>query len=210
MTTIPQCGIDLIKQFEGYAKRLADGRAQAYADPKAGWALPTIGYGSTKYPDGASVKKGDIITQEQAEACLQAEVDHTCRPALEAIPTWEKMNDNQRGALYSFAYNLGANFYKGANFKSITLVCDAPDKWSDKAWIEAQFVKYCNPGSNVEDGLRRRRLKHPKLKQKGASMAPFCCVWHKPRLFVVAPQLVHPVGNRIDIDQVFGVHQVAL
>lgn len=157
MTNIPQCAIDLIKQFEGYESQLPDGRVQAYADPKDGWKLPTIGYGSTKYPDGSAIKRGDIISREQAEACLQAEVVNKCRPGLERIPNWAMMNDNQRGALYSFAYNLGANFYQGSNFQSITRVCDSADRWQDRAWVTEQFVKYCNPGTAVEAGLRRRR-----------------------------------------------------
>lgn len=163
MTSVPQCAIDLIKQFEGYAHLLSDGRVQAYPDPRTGWNLPTIGYGSTKYPDGSAVKQGDIITQQQAEACLQAEVENKCRPALEAIPTWANMNDNQRGALYSFAYNLGAHFYRNANFQSITRVCDSVNQWSDSDWVSAQFVKYCNPGTAVEAGLRRRRQAEAKL-----------------------------------------------
>lgn len=73
------------------------------------------------------------------------------------------MNDNQRGALYCFAYNLGAKFYGGRNFESITRVCNSPKRWKDKDWIEEQFVKYRNPGSSVEEGLRRRREAEAKL-----------------------------------------------
>lgn len=160
---VPQCGIDLIKGFEGYAEELPDGSARAYPDPIKGWGLPTIGYGSTKYPDGSTVKEEDVITRERAEACLRFEVEQVCGPALEKIPSWEKMNDNQRGALFSFAYNLGAHFYRGANFQSITKVCDSPDLWSNSAWVTEQFVKYRNPGSQAEAGLRRRREAEAKL-----------------------------------------------
>jgi GH24 family phage-related lysozyme (muramidase) len=83
--------------------------------------------------------------------------------ALEAIPTWSKMNENQRGALYSFAYNLGAHFYNGTNFQSITKVCNSMESWSNHEWISAQFVKYRNPGTSVEEGLRRRREAEAKL-----------------------------------------------
>jgi GH24 family phage-related lysozyme (muramidase) len=160
---VPQCAIDLIKKFEGYAKQLSDGGVKAYPNPKVGWALPTIGWGTTRYPDGSRVKRGDVITDEEAQECLMAEVDRDCRPALEKIPTWEKMNDNQRGALYSFAYNLGAHFYRGANFQSITKVCDSPDLWGDSDWIRDQFIKYRNPGTSVEEGLRRRREAEAEL-----------------------------------------------
>ena len=91
------------------------------------------------------------------------EVEEVCKPALERIPTWSQMNKNQQGALYSFAYNLGANFYRGANFTSITKVCDSISKWENLNWITKQFEKYRNPGSAAEVGLRRRRRAEAKL-----------------------------------------------
>jgi GH24 family phage-related lysozyme (muramidase) len=160
---IPRCGIDLIKTFEGYEKKLPDGRAQAYKDPIHGWKVATIGYGTTRYPDGSPVKQGDIITPAQAEAYLTWEVAEKCKPSLERIPTWSRMNDNQRGALYSFAYNLGARFYGSANFQSITKLCNSPDKWAGPTWVEQQFVKYRNPGTPAENGLRRRRMAEAAL-----------------------------------------------
>lgn len=166
---IPRAGIELIKEFEGYAEALADGRAKAYADPLKGWDVPTIGYGTTRYPDGVKVRKGDIINQRQAEDYLIDHVDKSCRGPLEKIPTWQRMNSNQQAALYSFAYNLGSYFYRGDNFESITRVCDSPDRWKDHRWIAAQFVKYRNPGTSVEEGLRRRRLAEADLFCKPVS-----------------------------------------
>ncbi|MGF1525010.1 MAG: lysozyme [Leptolyngbyaceae cyanobacterium] len=154
---IPQAGIELIKEFEGYAERLPDGRARAYPDAIHGWAVPTIGYGTTVYPDGRKVRQGDIINRNQAEEYLIDHIEHSCRAAMERIPTWGQMNDNQRGAIYSFGYNLGCGFYGGVGFQSITRVCDSPRLWGDKAWIREQFVKYRNPGTSAEVGLRRRR-----------------------------------------------------
>ncbi|MEO0432089.1 MAG: D-Ala-D-Ala carboxypeptidase family metallohydrolase [Cyanobacteria bacterium J06656_5] len=160
---IPRAGIELIKEFEGFAEPLADGRAKAYADPLRGWEVPTIGYGTTRYPDGVQVKQGDIINKTQAEDYLIDHVDKSCRKSMEKIPTWSRMNNNQRGAIYSFAYNLGSGFYRGYNFESITRVCDSPELWKDHGWIAAQFVKYRNPGTSVEEGLRRRRLAEADL-----------------------------------------------
>ena len=161
---IPQSGIELIKQSEGYEKKLADGRVQAYPDPGTkGWNLPTIGYGTTVYPDGRTMKRGDIITKAQAEEYLIDHVDKKCRRALEKIPTWKQMNDNQRGALYSFAYNMGEGFYRGSNFTSITKVCDSPQLWKDKAWIEQQFVKYNKSNRRTMNGLTTRRKAEAKL-----------------------------------------------
>lgn len=154
---VPAAALSLIREFEGYGRLLADGRAEAYPDPIAGWQMPTIGYGTTHYPDGRPVRQGDVISRDQANACLTNDVEQTCRPALERIPTWSRMNSNQRSALYSFAYNLGAQFYGGGDFTSITRVCDTPERWGDQAWVTEQFIKYRNPGSAAEAGLLRRR-----------------------------------------------------
>ncbi|MDE3023755.1 MAG: lysozyme [Pseudomonadota bacterium] len=147
MSNIPLDAIDLIEQFEGF-------KANAYPDPVTGWKLPTIGFGTTHYPDGRPVNKGDIISKDEATDCLFHHIENLCTPALEKIPYWDKMNDNQKSALYSFAYNLGAGFYKHANFDSITNVCDSPARWNDSAWIHEQFGKYTNHGL---PGLLKRR-----------------------------------------------------
>jgi GH24 family phage-related lysozyme (muramidase) len=164
-SVVPQCGIDLIKESEGYHEKLNDGtdRVRAYPDPALKWEVPTIGYGTTKYSNGQVVKQGDIITRQEAEAHFVWEVEQKCRIALEKIPTWEQMNENQRGALYSFAYNLGANFYRRSGFDSITMVCNSPDRWSDSAWIAEQFGKYITSNRQVLAGLVTRRKEEAKL-----------------------------------------------
>ena len=146
MSAVP-AAVELIKQVEGF-------RADAYPDPISHWSLPTIGYGTTIYPDGSRVQQGDMIAEEMACECLAEHLDKSCTPALRKIPTWAAMNANQQCALYSFAYNLGSGFYKGANFTSITKVCDSPAQWSDTAWVVEQFGKYTN---HQLAGLVRRR-----------------------------------------------------
>lgn len=162
-SAIPTAAIDIIKEFEGYARELPDGRCTAYADAIHGWKVPTIGYGTTKYPDGRKVQRGDIINRQQANEYLLWHVEDYCKAAMERIPTWGQMNDNQRSAIYSFAYNLGAGFYRGRNFTSITRVCDTPERWGDREWVTAQFVKYRNPGTSAEAGLLRRRRAEAEL-----------------------------------------------
>ena len=105
-------------------------------------------------------KQGDTITEARACECLADHIAKVCTPALTKIPTWVKMNSNQQSALYSFAYNLGAGFYQGANFTSITAVCDSPDRWNDSGWIDEQFGKYTNHGL---EGLVRRRTAEATL-----------------------------------------------
>ena len=63
------------------------------------------------------------------------------------------MNENQQGALLSFAYNLGARFYGSAGFNTITRVLRNKE-WSN---VPDTLKMYRNPGSHVEAGLARRR-----------------------------------------------------
>ena len=75
------------------------------------------------------------------------------------VPCWEQMNDNQKSALTSFAYNLGAHFYGSPGFNTISACL------RDRAWDEvpAALMLYVNPGSAFEAGLRRRREAEGRL-----------------------------------------------
>ncbi|MGB3135714.1 MAG: peptidoglycan-binding protein [Nodosilinea sp.] len=147
MAGVPTPGLDLIKTFEGLS-------LQAYPDPKTG-ALPiTIGWGSTRNKNGQPFQLGDRITREEADELLMRQVANTYLPPQQRIPSWDTLNDNQRGAILSFAYNLGANFYGAGGFETISRVMRSQD-WQN---IEAALILYRNPGSNVEEGLLRRRL----------------------------------------------------
>lgn len=147
---------EIIAKFEGF-------RASAYSDPLHGWKVATIGYGTIRYPDGIKVKQGDTCTKIQAMFWLLWEVERQVKPEMEKIPRWNLMNENQQAALMSFSYNLGPFWYGKRNRESITTLVDSPGKWRDAAYVTAQFVKYRNPGSNVEAGLRRRREAEAKL-----------------------------------------------
>lgn len=149
---LPLPAIPLIQEFEGcYLK--------AYPDPLTGGKPITIGWGSTKKRDGTDWQLGESITKAEADDLLLVQLEKNYLPTLQKIPVWNDLNANQQGALLSFGYNLGANFYGNPNFSSITKVLQ--NKQWDK--IEETFVKYRNPGSNVEEGLKRRRLAEAKL-----------------------------------------------
>jgi|GEM_PF-2468325 len=149
---LPLPGVELIKQFEGFSPK-------AYPDPGSGGEPITIGYGCTVKPDGSGWKLGDTVTEVEATQLLYWQLEDMYLPALEKIPAWKELNINQQGALLSFGYNLGANFYGKNGFASITRVLQ------NKQWdqIEATFVEYRNPGSSVEEGLKRRREAEAQL-----------------------------------------------
>ncbi|QQE64808.1 hypothetical protein GFS31_14900 [Leptolyngbya sp. BL0902] len=140
-------GVDLIKIFEG-------SRLEAYPDPKTGGEPITIGWGSTRDRQGRPFKLGDRITQQEADALLMDQIIRSYLPPQSRIPAWDRMNDNQRGAILSFAYNLGAHFYGANGFETLSRVL-RNQEWNN---IEAALILYRNPGSRVEEGLLRRRL----------------------------------------------------
>jgi lysozyme len=102
---------------------------------------------------------GRTITQEYADKLLLFDLEQRFLPSLQKIPYWSEMNDNQRGSLISFAYNLGAGFYGSNNFNTITR------HLRDKNWglIPITLEMYRNPGTKVEAGLLRRRKAEGKL-----------------------------------------------
>ena len=150
-----KAGIDLIKKFEGC-------RLKSYPDPATGGKPYTIGWGSTKDTHGKPFGLGATITQAQADTLLEYTIEHEYLPALNKIPHWNEMNENQKGALLSFAYNLGANFYGSSNFNTITKVLKNKE-WSK---VPDALYLYRNPGSNVEAGLARRRKSEGDLWKK--------------------------------------------
>jgi lysozyme len=152
MINFPKSGIKLIKEFEGC-------HLKAYPDPRTGGLPITIGWGSTRDFNYTPFKLGREITQDYADKLLEFDVRNRFIPALQKIPYWNEMNDNQRGALLSFAYNLGANFYGSAGFNTISLNL----KQKDWKAIPKTLEMYRNPGSTVEAGLLRRRKAEGKL-----------------------------------------------
>ena len=131
----------------------------AYKDPYTGNLPITIGWGSTKDFDGKPFKMGRTITQQYADDLLFRQIENQYLPPLTKIPYWNEMNENQQGALLSFAYNLGANFYGSSDFNTITRVLKNKE-WSK---VPDALYLYHNPGSNVEAGLKRRRIAEGNL-----------------------------------------------
>ena len=153
---LPEPGIELIKEFEGC-------KLKAYYDPLTGKLPITIGWGSTRRKDGTLFMIGNTITQDEADDLLYFQLRREFLPSLRKIPYWNEMNEEMRGSLLSFAYNLGSHFYSSPGFNTITKVL------KEKRWNEvpAALELYKNPGTSVENGLRRRRIAEGKLFQEG-------------------------------------------
>jgi len=139
--------LKLIKDFEGC-------HLEAYPDPLSGGDPWTIGYGTTRYQDGRRVSPGDKINAIEADLLLRQEVDRIAEKLRATVPYWVQMTDNQKCALISFAYNLGSGFYGTTGFETISRELREKD-W---AAVPDALLLYRNPGSNVEAGLKRRRI----------------------------------------------------
>jgi lysozyme len=156
LNDLPISGVSLIKEFEGC-------HLKAYYDPLTGGLPITIGWGSTRRKDGSRFMIGNQITQDEADDLLYFQLRREFIPSLTKIPYWNEMNDEMRGAILSFAYNLGAGFYGSSGFNTITNVLKNKE-WSK---VPETLKLYRNPGSNVEVGLLRRRVAEGNLFKKG-------------------------------------------
>ncbi len=157
---VSKAGLELIEEFEGLHEVRSDGMVYAYYDPLSGGLPITIGYGSTKTMSGGPFFIGDSITQEDASDLLDAQAERDYWSVLErTIPYWDEMNENQRGALLSFSYNLGAHFYNTRGFDTISRVLREKD-WDG---VPDALYLYRNPGTSVEAGLARRRAAEGEL-----------------------------------------------
>jgi GH24 family phage-related lysozyme (muramidase) len=139
--------LKLIKEFEGC-------HLEAYPDPLSGGEPWTIGYGTTRYGDGRPVKRGDRINAVEADMLLRLEVDRIAAKLRSTVPCWIEISDPQKCALISFAYNLGSGFYGSKGFETIS------KRLREKDWagVPDALLLYRNPGTNVEAGLKRRRI----------------------------------------------------
>ena len=104
--------IDLVKKWEGYARKLPNGDCEAYPDVGSRDGEPvTIGYGTTRYQAQGRAKYGrtkvmlgDRLTEPQAESELVAELDEV---AANTYDINRNLTQNQFDACVSFFYNCG-------------------------------------------------------------------------------------------------------
>jgi lysozyme len=147
--------VSLIKESESYAKKLPDGRCQAYQDSVGVW---TIGWGSTFYPDGTKVKEGDIRTEEEANQFLTLYVQKESVEVNALLTISPKqLNQNQFDALVDFAYNLGIGALKSSTLLKKVLVNPSDPE------IRMEFMKWTKAGGRVLPGLVVRRKKEADL-----------------------------------------------
>ena len=132
---IGSAGLALIQRFEGC-------RLKAYK-PIPTEKYWTIGWGHY----GPDVREGQVITQPEADSLLAADcqrfADAVDNPAY--CPLTAQLNDNQRDALISFAFNCGTGCLK--------TLC----KGRTLAQVRDAMALYNKAGGKVLPGLERRR-----------------------------------------------------
>jgi lysozyme len=154
---ICQKAIDLVKSYEG----IPDGNPATvnidpYLDPVNIW---TIGWGHALRYGGRFLKGEadraqmhalypDGITLDQAETLLHADLLETGRDVLTMLAV--QVNDNEFGALTSFAFNLGTG-----NLRSSTLLKKL--NANDRAGAADQFLRWVRADGKVLPGLVKRR-----------------------------------------------------
>jgi len=146
ITTTSKKGIDLIKSYEGFSSK-------PYLCPAN---VVTIGYGTTRYPNGVKITLKDApITEAKALEYLmfdmmsfERNVDAYCR---------NDINQNQFDALVSFCYNVGPNSLKASTLlKKVNINPNDPS-------IANEFAKWNKGAGRVLKGLVRRRKEEAQL-----------------------------------------------
>ncbi|WP_035357747.1 lysozyme [Acinetobacter calcoaceticus] len=137
-------GVNQICNFEGL-------KLSAYDDGTGVW---TIGYGTTRYPNGKRVSEGDRCSLEQAKTYMQHDLKIFERAVNSSVKV--PLKQNQFDALVSLTYNIGV----GA-FKHSTLL----KKLNSGDYKEAanQFDVWVNAGGKRLQGLVNRRAMEKKL-----------------------------------------------
>lgn len=135
---VTPAGCLLLRQFESC-------RLTAYLDTAG---VPTIGWGTTHYPDGSAVRLGETCTPAQADDWFDRDVD-AAEIAVRQMTT--PLSLFQLDALTSFAYNEGVGAYRGSH---LHLAVNANP--SNPA-IRDEFMKWYFADHQPSLGLWRRR-----------------------------------------------------
>lgn len=141
----------LVQQFEGCAKKQADGTYAAYPDPGTGGDPWTIGWGTT----GADVKKGSVWTQQQCDDRFNSDL-RAFAVKVANVLGGAATTQAQFDAMVSFAYNVGVG-----NLQSSTLL--KLHKAGDYPGAQAQFARWNKAAGKVLAGLTRRRAAEAAL-----------------------------------------------
>lgn len=129
----------LIAKWEGF-------RADAYIGSDNVW---TIGYGTTKWPSGKLVEKGQTISKEEAWELLRKQAQEHANTIEYYVNV--PLNQNQYDALASFQYNLGRYILRNSSLLEYL---------NNRQWeqVTKEMLLYIYAGGKKLQGLVNRRL----------------------------------------------------
>lgn len=142
MTAIPDAGIQLVKQFEGFSR---------IPYPDSGGKL-TVGYGHLIKP-GESFTE---ISEEQAENLLRQDMQEAADSIQKHVTVL--LNENQFSALLSLVFNLGPAPLLGGLGRCLNA--------GDYDGASQRFIIWDHSGGQVVPGLRNRREAEQALFNK--------------------------------------------
>lgn len=125
----------------------------------------TIGWGTTRYPNGQRVRKGEHITQQVADSIFKTQL-----PKYELMVkslVKRELKQYEFDALVSFCYNVGSHYKAGDTYRPFNLWSHVNNKISDKDMINYWSKLAITAGGKVLDGLIRRRKSEVHLYTTG-------------------------------------------
>ena len=140
--------LELIKLFEGL-------RLKAYKDAAGVW---TICYGHTSRAGSPRVKPGMKLTKAECDEILRRDVERFADHVAKAIKPeiLARLNENQFGALVSFAYNVGiGNLRRSSVLRAVN-----EGRFND---VPRLLMRWTKAGGKRLRGLVRRRRAEGRL-----------------------------------------------
>lgn len=138
-------GVAFICRFEGYS-------ATPYKDSVG---IPTIGYGTIRYPNSTKVSMKDApVDLDTARTYI---ADHIARFVEPSVNTINDLTQTQYDALCSFTYNLGSGALDKSSLRTDILAKESCTQ------ITVDFLKWIKGGGVVLPGLVKRRQAEAKL-----------------------------------------------
>lgn len=138
-------GVAFIKSWERC-------RLQAYDDNgSAAGGVYTIGWGTTRYPDGTRVQQGDVCTQLEADAYFQHDLRRFERGADDL--TRDDLAPRQFDAVVALCYQSGEGLFRRSTLRR--MINTSPNDPAIRSeWVS---LKWCYSGGRPMRGLWRRR-----------------------------------------------------
>jgi len=140
-----QPALSIIKEFE---------RLELAASIDA-VGIPTIGWGTTMYPDGTPVKMGETVTSARAESVLVNALLSDYAPGMfKALPMAKDFTSQQQAALISFTYNVGMRALEESTLRKRLIAGEAASTVISQ---ELPRWRYGDNGTTLAGLVRRRQ-----------------------------------------------------